>query len=154
MLNSRYGHLPARELVGQQPDELHNGHILEQLPIQIQVRQPPRLAVCLGGQHEGHVLLHVASGPVVATVRELPAEIRHQQRQVHRPARHVVQPPVDRAGAVADLVRQDPDAHADEALDIPNTTRAAARQAKSGIYGMQVSAAQPMAVAMATSRTT
>ena len=114
-------HLPASELVRNQLDELDNRDILKHLSrllVHVQVGQLPLIAVGLGGRDEGHVLLHVAGEAVVAVVGELPAEVGNEQERVADPADHVVEPRVAREGAVAALVRENPDARADQTLEV------------------------------------
>lgn len=114
-------HLPAGQLMRDELDELDNGHILKHLGrllIHVQVGQPPLVAISLGGRHKRHVLLHVAGEAMVAMVAELPAKVRDQEEGVANPPHDVVEPRVPREGAVAALVRQDPDARADETLEV------------------------------------
>lgn len=114
-------HLPASKLVGNELDELDNRHILKHLGgllVHVQVGQLPLVAISGGGGDEGHVLLHVAGEAMVAVMAELPAEVGDQKEGVADPADHVVEPHVPGKGAVAALVRKNPDAGADQALEV------------------------------------
>lgn len=104
---------PAEQLVEDKGDELVDGGVLEKLEL------GERLAgVFLARlRHENHVLLHVAGELVVARVAELPRVVRHAEEGVGEEANHVVEARDHREGPVARLVPEDPDAHADEALD-------------------------------------
>jgi len=83
-------HLPAGELVGDELEELDDGHILKQVGIEEQVGDATATAGLGALGHKGHVLLHVARESVVAVVRELPAKVGDQQRRVRRPTHNVV----------------------------------------------------------------
>lgn len=110
--------LPSDQLVEEQLDCLDDGGVLEEIGVNVQVREALARSVGKSLGHEGHVLLHVAGEAVVAVVAELPAEVGDEERGVHGPAHDVVELGVDREGAVAALVAQDPDADTDEALDV------------------------------------
>ena len=109
--------LPAEQLVGYQADERDDGRILEEIGVDAQLSEEAVVVVLLGARHESHVLLHVAREAVVARMRELPREEGHHQERVCRPAHDAVDAAVQREGAVAALVRDDPETRADEALD-------------------------------------
>lgn len=108
-------HLPAEELVEDNPDELGDGGVLKQL-VQVDAGKDAVL-LGLGGGHKGHVEVHVAGEAVVAVVRVLPREVGHQEERVEEPSDDVVELAVSREGTVAALVAQDPDTSAHEALN-------------------------------------
>lgn len=68
-------------------------------------------------RQENHVTLHVAGGFVVLSVADLPAEVRDQKSRVSEPANGVVEGFGGREGLVTALVRQDPQAGAEKALE-------------------------------------
>lgn len=109
--------LPSEQLVHDQPEQRDNGRILEQVSIDAELGEEALLVVLLGARHEGHVLLHVAREPVVAGVRELPREEGNKKERVGRPSHNAVDALVEGEGAVAALVRENPEARAHEALD-------------------------------------
>lgn len=109
--------LPPEQLVHDQPEQRNNGRVLEHFSVNAELREEAPLVVRLGARHERHVLLHVAREPVVARVRELPREEGDEKERVRGPPDDAVDALVQREGAVAALVRQDPEARAHEALD-------------------------------------
>lgn len=110
--------LPASELVEEELEHLHDGDVLKELRVEVQVGEALAGALLDGLGHKGHVLLHVAGEAVVAVVRVLPRKVGHHERRVHEPAHEVVEAAVHREGAVAALVRQNPHARQDQALDV------------------------------------
>lgn len=110
--------LPASELVEEELDDLNDGDVLKELAVEVQVNEAALLAILGGVGNEGHVLLHVAGEAVVAVVRVLPAEVGDHQGGVKDPAHHIVELGVQREGAVAALVGENPHAGEDEALDV------------------------------------
>lgn len=76
----------------------------------------PRSPLLSGGRNEDHVALHVAGGLVVLAVRDLPREIRHQQRRVTEPADSVVQNLALGERLVTTFVGQHPQARTKETL--------------------------------------
>lgn len=113
--------LPGEQLVGEELDQVHNGRLVKHLGVDAQASEPAQgsnlaLVVLLGGRDKGHVLLHVASVHVVASMAELPAEEGNHEQRVKNPADKAVQLAVEREGAMAALVGQDPDTSADETL--------------------------------------
>lgn len=110
--------LPASQLVEEELEHLDDWHILEELGVQVQVGQSLAGALLDGLGDKSHVLLHVAGEAVVTVVAVLPGEVRHEQRRVHEPAHEVVEALVDREGAVAALVSQNPDTRENQALNI------------------------------------
>merc|ERR1712072_12325 len=67
-------------------------------------------------RQEDHVTLHVASGLVVLSMADLPAEVWDQKSGVREPANGVVEGLGRREGLMTALVRQYPEAGAEEAL--------------------------------------
>lgn len=110
--------LPSGQLVEDEFDGLDDGRVLDHLGVQVEVGEAAGGALVNGLGDKGHVLLHVAGEVVVAVVAVLPAEVGHEQGRVHDPAHDIVELAVHGKGAVAALVGQDPDAGADEALDV------------------------------------
>jgi hypothetical protein len=113
--------LPGKELVSHELGEGDNGCLVKHLGVNTQASEPAQgshlaLVVLLGGGDKGHVLLHVASVHVVASMAELPAEEGNHEQRVKNPADKAVQAAVKREGAMSALVSQDPDTSADETL--------------------------------------
>lgn len=131
-------HLPTGQLMGEELDELDNGHILKHLGgllIHVQVGQLPLVAISRGGGDKRHVLLHVAGETMMAMMAELPAEEGNQKEGVTNPADNVVEPRVSRESTVAALVRQDPDACADQALEVAVQSPGAVAERSGGDQG-------------------
>lgn len=76
----------------------------------------PRGPLLPGGWNEDHISFHVTSCFVVLAVRDLPREIRHQQRRVTKPAHSIVQNLALGEGLVTTFVGQHPQASTEETL--------------------------------------
>ena len=110
--------LPASQLVDEQLEEVDDRSVLIEVGVHVQVSQGTHGALVKSLRDEDHVLLHVVGEAVVAVVGELPREERHQQDRVEEPAHDTVEVIVYGESTVPALVPQDPDAHADETLDV------------------------------------
>lgn len=107
---------PSDELLHHQHEERVGGRVLGQLRQLVDKLAQTSGLLLTGSGHKDHVALHVASGGVVLAVRDLPAEVGHQQRRVQHPAGEVVERLGVGEGAVAALVGNDPEAGAEQAL--------------------------------------
>ncbi len=110
--------LPASQLVDEQLEKVDDRSVLEEVGIHVQVSDGAHGALVKSLRDEDHVLLHVVGEAVVAVVGELPREERHQQDGVEEPAHDTVEGIVRGESTVPALVPQDPDAYADETLDV------------------------------------
>jgi hypothetical protein len=93
-----------------------DGGFLAQFAELVDKLAPPRGCLFPGCWHKDHVSLHVSGGLVVLAVRDLPAEVRHQQGRMQHPADAVIENLGLAEGLVAALVCKNPDAGAEEAL--------------------------------------
>jgi len=107
---------PAEELLNKTPKQRHDGRLLRRLGNIVCGAAHPAGILGAGLGHEDHVALEVAGGLVVLAVRDLPAEVGHQQRRVQQPADRVVQPLRRRERLVPALVRQHPQPRPEQAL--------------------------------------
>jgi hypothetical protein len=105
---------PSQGLVEEKADDVVDGGVLEEVELGEKALQ----VISLGAGSKGHILVHVASEAVVAVVGELPGEVGDAKNGVREPADNVVEGLVLGEGAMAALVAQNPDAGANEALNV------------------------------------
>lgn len=108
---------PADELLTNEHDESEDGGLLGQLRELVDHLAETRGLLLASAGNKDHVTLHVASGLVVLSVRDLPAEVGDEESRVKKPAGDVVDRTGIREGTVTALVGQHPDTSAEKTLE-------------------------------------
>lgn len=118
---------PANELLEDEHEESESGCLLSEMSELVGHLSETSSLLLAGSGNEDHVTLHVASGLVVLSVGDLPAEVGYKEGRVKNPASNVVDETRIGESTVTTLVGNDPETGTEETL-------------KHGVYGPQTSA--------------
>lgn len=118
---------PANKLLEDEHKKSESGGLLSKMSELVGHLSETSSLLLAGSGNENHVTLHVASGLVVLSVRDLPAEVGDKEGRVKNPASNVVDDARIGESTVTTLMGNDPETGTEKTL-------------KNGVYGPQTSA--------------